>query len=150
MTRIAIALLSWCLLVLPAAVGSAVPTDDPPKEKPKDGKPPAGVDPKMTSDDADYGFTKDKPVKVGSKDEFGGPAAERAYLDGLRDADGKPVKYKRLGSVGAGSDGHILDLYLVTTSADKEFKLYLDMYHPENDPAKQLAPKGFYKVKKID
>ena len=60
--------------------------------------------------------TKEKPVEVGSKDEFGGPAAERTYLDSLRDSTGKPVQYQRLGSVGSGPDGHILDLYEITTS----------------------------------
>jgi hypothetical protein len=111
-------------------------------------KVPDGVDPKLTSDDADYGYSEKKPIKVGSKEEFGGPAAERAYLDGLRDEAGKAVKYKRLGSVGKSPEGNIMDLYVVTTSAGKEVKLYIDMYHPKNEPEKQPAPKGFYKVKK--
>ena len=44
----------------------------------------------------------------------------------------------------------IIDLYLVTTSAGKEHRLYMDMYYPENDPAKQPAPKGFYKMRRVD
>jgi hypothetical protein len=34
---------------------------------------PDGVDPKMTSDDKDYGYSEKKPIKVGSKEQFGGP-----------------------------------------------------------------------------
>jgi hypothetical protein len=58
------------------------------------------------------------------------------------------VKYKRVGSVGRSPDGNIMDLYEVTTSSGTIVKLYFDMYHPMNDPAKQLAPRGLYKVKK--
>jgi hypothetical protein len=105
------------------------------------------IDPAMTSDDPDYGFTEKKPTKVGSKEEFAGPAAERAYLNELRDEKGKLISYKRVGSVGKSAEGNPLDLYEVTTSTGKQVKLYLDMYHPQNAPAKQLAPKGFTKQK---
>jgi hypothetical protein len=111
-------------------------------------KLPAGMDPKMTSDDPEYGYSKKKPIKVGAKGAVGSPAAERAYLEGLRDEAGKPVQFKRRGSVGFGPDGNILDLYEVITSSGKRVELYIDMYHPKNDPAKQFAPKGFYKEKK--
>src|SRR5688572_16113526 len=103
-------------------------------------KPPAGVNPRLTSDDADYGHSKQKPIKVGSKDFAGGPAAERAYLDTLRDEAGKPVTYQRQGSVGAGPDGNVLDAYEVTTSTGRALTLYIDMYHPKSDPKKQPAP----------
>src|SRR5690349_6584676 len=56
----------------PAKLGSA------------EAKAPAGVDPKQTSEDAEYGYSEKKPIKVGAKDELGGPAAERAYLNTLR------------------------------------------------------------------
>jgi len=39
-----------------------------------------------------------------------------------------------------------MDLYVVTSSTGQKVKLYIDMYHPQNEPAKQLAPKGFYKA----
>jgi hypothetical protein len=112
-----------------------------------DTKAPAGADPAQTSKDADYGHTKEKPVKVGGKDANGGPQAERDYLDTLRDDDGKPVRYNRIGSFGAGPDGHIIDGYNVETSTGKKFLIYIDMYHPENDPVKQPAPAGLWKAK---
>lgn len=108
--------------------------------------PPSGVDPKMTSDDAEYGYSQKKPIQVGS-DELSGPAAERAYLNTLRDEAGKPVSFARLGSFGASPDGHILDGYEVQTSTGRIVTLFIDMYHPKNDPLKQLAPKGFFKAK---
>ncbi|MCC2548648.1 tetratricopeptide repeat protein [Hymenobacter sp. BT175] len=43
-----------------------------------------------------YGFTAEQPVMVGTGPN-GGPANQRAYLDLLRDPQGKPIKYKRLG-----------------------------------------------------
>jgi hypothetical protein len=119
----------------------------PDKPAAGEAKVPAGVDPKLTSEDADYGYSREKPIKVGSKDEFGGPKAERAYLDSLRDEAGKGVTYHRQGSVGAGPDGNILDLYEVKTSTGRTLGLYIDMYHPKNDPKKQLAPKGLFKAK---
>ncbi len=44
-----------------------------------------------------YGFTQENPIKVGTGTE-GGPANQRAYLNLLRDAQGKPIKYERLSS----------------------------------------------------
>ena len=84
---------------------------------------------------------------VGSKDEFGGPVAERAYFNTLRDEAGKPVTFERQGSFGGGPDGHVLDRYVVTTSTGKTLELYIDMYHPKNDPKAQPAPKGLYKAR---
>ena len=112
-----------------------------------DTNPPAGVDPKLTSTDPDYGHSKTKPIMVGDKDDLKGPQAERDYLNTLRDEVGKPVRYQRIGSFGAGPDGHIIDGYNVETSTGKKLILYIDMYHAENDPAKQLAPAGLWKAK---
>jgi len=50
-----------------------------------------------TADNNKYGFTSEKPIMVGTGPD-GGPANQRAYLNLLRDAQGKPLKYKRLGS----------------------------------------------------
>lgn len=50
-----------------------------------------------TADSEKYGFTSDKPILVGTGTD-GGPANQRAYLDLLRDQQGKPLKYKRLSS----------------------------------------------------
>lgn len=44
-----------------------------------------------------YGFTSDDPVKVGTGPD-GGPANQRAYLNLLRDKQGKPLNYNRKGS----------------------------------------------------
>ena len=46
----------------------------------KKARHPEKVDFKLMSDDATYGYTDKNPFKVGSKDESGGPEAERAYL----------------------------------------------------------------------
>lgn len=113
-----------------------------------DKKIPEGVDPKLTSDDPEYGYNRNKPIKVGSKEQFGGPQAEKDYFNSLRDEQGKPVRFKRLASVGKGPDGNILDLYEVTTSKGKNYEMYIDMYHKDKQPDKQPAPKGFYKAKK--
>jgi hypothetical protein len=145
MTRIA-PVLVVCALFIPAAAAEPEVAPPPRVKKPV----PAGVDPKLTSDDAEYGFTKDKPIKVGTPGMAGSPAAEHEYLRQLRDDDGMAVRYRRVGNVGMNKDKHIIDLYLVTTSAQKEFRLYLDMYNPDNDPAKQPAPKGLFKAKRVD
>lgn len=145
MSRIAPVLVVCCLFTSAAAADPEVAP--PPRVKKS---VPAGVDPTLTSADADYGYTKDKPIKVGTPGMLGSPAAEHEYLRQLRDDDGKAVQYRRLGNAGMNKDKHIIDLYMVTTAAGKEYRLYLDMYHPDQDPAKQPAPKGFYKVKRVD
>ena len=50
-----------------------------------------------TADNEKYGFTPEKPIMAGTGPN-GGPANQRAYLNLLRDAKGKPLKYKRLSS----------------------------------------------------
>lgn len=59
------------------------------------------------------------------------PAGERAYLNRLRCEDAAPPKYNRVGSFGAGPDGHIIDGYQVTCpgSAPAEALIFMDMYH---------------------
>lgn len=49
------------------------------------------------SSDKSYGFSQNNPIKVGTGPE-GGPANQRMYLDLLRDAQGKLVRYTRLRS----------------------------------------------------
>lgn len=44
-----------------------------------------------------YGLTPEQPVKVG-KGPKSGPANQRDYLDLLRDGQGNPISYERLGS----------------------------------------------------
>ena len=100
---------------------------------------PPGVDPKLTSTNPEYGYSKDNPIKVESS------SAQLLYLSKLRDEAGKPLRFKRAGSVGAGADDHVIDRYDVETSAGRKFMLYLDMYHPESAGEKQLAPSGLFK-----
>jgi len=50
-----------------------------------------------TAENDKYGFTREDPIKVGCGPN-GGPANQEAYLDLLRDKQGKAVKYRRLGS----------------------------------------------------
>lgn len=137
-------------LLVAANAAIASPDKSPAKDGPAfvaPAKIPAGVDANQTSTDSDYGYTKGKPIKVGSKDEMGGPTAEREYLKTLRDEEGKPVTFQRAGSVGAGPEGNILDAYSVVTSTGRTLTLYIDMYHPKSDPKKQPAPKGLFKAK---
>lgn len=133
-------------LAFSGIVATHAQTTAPAKPATAEPKVPAGVDPKLTSADPEYGYSQKKPIKVGSKDEFGGPAAERAYLNTLRDEAGKPVTFERQGSFGAGPDGNMLDGYKIQTSTGHEDLLYIDMYHPECDPKRQLAPKGLFKA----
>jgi tetratricopeptide (TPR) repeat protein len=44
-----------------------------------------------------YGYTSEKPILAGTGFN-GGPANQKAYLDLLRDPQGKPVSYERIGS----------------------------------------------------
>ena len=79
------------VLVLCFVAATAVAADPVTAPPPRVKKPvPSGVDPMMTSGDAEYGYTKDKPIKVGTPGMVGSPAAERAYLDLLRDDDRIP------------------------------------------------------------
>lgn len=107
-------------------------------------KVPAGINPKQTSDDSTYGYTKENPVKLGSREEFGGPAASRVYLQHLRDSKFKPFTFDRDGSFGGGPDDHILDRYTLVDSDGNPHQIFIDMYHPENAPLKCKAPKGMY------
>ena len=111
----------------------------------KSAKRPKGVNMKLMSKDPKYGYSQESPILVGSKEEYGGPKAERAYLNALLDASGQPIKYTRKGSGGQGPDGKPLDIYEVTISDGKKVLLWISMYHPKNRPERQPAPVGFYK-----
>ena len=113
----------------------------------KEAKHPPGIDLKLMSEDPTYGYSEKNPIKVGGKEETDGPKAEREYLDSILDRNGKPIKYERLGSGGQSPDGNILDIYEVTLADGTKIRLWIDMYHAKNKPAKQPAPVGFYKKK---
>lgn len=122
--------------------------DEKPKVLPaieKTAKHPKGINKKLMSEDPDYGYSDQKPIRVGSEDEFGGPKAEQQYFDSLLDSKGEPVKYTRLFSGGNDPEGTILDCYEVTISTGEKVRLWISMYAKKNDPDKQPAPVGFYK-----
>jgi len=50
-----------------------------------------------TADNDAYGFTSENPIRVGRGPD-GGAENNRAYLNLLRDATGKPIRYERKGS----------------------------------------------------
>lgn len=93
-----------------------------------------------TADNDQYGFSSDQPIKVGSGPN-GGPANQRAYLDLLRDAKGKPVGYKREGSC-CGYDSPngmfgvaLVDIYEITYRNEKgkikKTNIYISFYDYE-------------------
>jgi hypothetical protein len=86
----------------------------------------------------EYGLSKDNPIMLGSTDEYGGPKAERMFLEHLTDNSGKTYQWRRMGSFGFGPDKHIVDGY----SSEAGF-IYIDMYHPEIPPLKARPPRGF-------
>ena len=141
-------------LVIALAVSSATithgqtPAPSGVPAAPEQEKAPAGVDPLLSSADPEYGYSREKPIKVGAGG--GGVASERMYLSTLRDEAGKPVQFKRRGSFGVGPYGNVLDGYEVQTSTGRTVLLYIDMYHSDSDPVAQLAPKGLYKMKPIE
>lgn len=104
------------------------------------------IDPAQTSDDPTFAYTKENPVKVGGATLREGVAASYVYLKQLRDKNRKPLKYNRVGNVGAGPDGHITDLYKLTDSEGAEFSIYIDAYHPEKNALDCKAPKGMFIV----
>lgn len=89
------------------------------------------------STDKTYGFTSENPIKSGTGPN-GGPANQRAYMDLLRDAQGNPVKYERLGSCCSykSENGFLglatLDRYEITYKNEKGKKkkvvIYLSFY----------------------
>lgn len=61
-----------------------------------------------------------------------GPSGEHEYLGRLRCLEGDAPMFERLGSVGEGPYGSILDVYdLRCTEGDRSAQVYMDMYHPD-------------------
>lgn len=89
-----------------------------------------------------YGLTGEFPVKVG-KGKNGGPNNQRAYLDLLRDGQGNPVKYKRVGGGCCAyksanaifGDYALVDTYEVvykdSEGNSKKTKIYISFYDYE-------------------
>ncbi|HUF23234.1 MAG TPA: hypothetical protein VMN81_03820 [Vicinamibacterales bacterium] len=90
------------------------------------------------SDDAEYGYTQENPIKVGGTPMYG-PARQRRFLQALAGPAGQPLTFKRRGSLAPTADGIIIDLYEVTyPGLEKPIELYLDLYRW--DPPR--APQG--------
>jgi len=93
-----------------------------------------------TADNDKYGFTSKKPIKVGAGPD-GGPANQEAYLDLLRDPQGKSIKYERLGSCCEYESPNgllgmaMLDIYKITyldeDGKEKTAQLYMSFYDYE-------------------
>ena len=92
------------------------------------------------SADAEYGYTKLKPIKVGGSPMYG-PRRQRQFLQALVGPAGQPITFKRRGSIAPVEGQIILDLYEVTyAGVEKPIELYLDLYRWEGVPK---APQGF-------
>ena len=71
------------------------------------------------------------------------PAGQHAYLARLRCSNGQAPTASRIGSMGAGPYGSIVDAYQVTCAgaSPASSELHLDMYHPTH--TENAAPPGF-------
>ena len=71
------------------------------------------------------------------------PPGERDYLSRLRCASGAAPTFQRIGSVGMGPYGQIVDAYQVDCvgSTPASSVLHIDMYHPTH--VETRAPAGF-------
>lgn len=105
----------------------------------------------QASTDKTYGLKGDNPVKVGMGLR-GGPSNQRAYLNLLRDEQGKPIKYERKRSCcGYNSENAIygvalVDVYEITylnkKGKAKKTELYISFY----DYEEPQIPVGFSTV----
>lgn len=86
--------------------------------------PPAATDAPTALPPGALG-SRQNPVKCD------GPLGELQYLRRLRGPDGQPVRFQRLGDVGSGVFGHLVDLYLVESQDGiVQREIYMDMYFP--------------------
>ncbi|MCP4707209.1 MAG: hypothetical protein GY869_01175 [Planctomycetes bacterium] len=148
MKHLIIAVLTLCALLCFTGCRSSPPAHEPADQTQQIGHKesgiPDGIDPKQTSDDPTYGYTKDNPIKVGGPEGFSGPSSEQLYLRHLRDSKFRPMSFVRIGSFGPGPDGNILDGYMLADQDGNKFTLYIDMYHKDVHPFRVKAPKGMY------
>jgi hypothetical protein len=66
------------------------------------------------------------PVRVG------GPGGQRAYLSRLRCEDGRYPEFERIGSMGVGPWGSIVDGYSVVCASGQKATVFMDMYHSQH------------------
>jgi hypothetical protein len=106
---------------------------------------------KKIADDDKYGYSPEKPVKVGTGPRSG-PQNQHDYLRLLRDAKGKPVKYERKGSCCAYPSKNaifgmaLVDRYEVTYRNEKGRKKKTILYISFYDYEEPMIPKGFKTV----
>jgi len=69
------------------------------------------------------------------------PQGQRAYLSRLRCADGNAPEHRRLGNLGSGVFGSIVDGYRVTCpgSEPASVEIVMDMYHPGHQETAAVA-----------
>jgi len=76
----------------------------------------------------------DKPLgSAGNPVRADMPPGQRAYLSRLRCSNGRAPSFNRIGSMGAGPYGSIIDAYQVDCAAGAtpaSSVVHLDMYHP--------------------
>ena len=99
--------------------------------------------PLLTSQDPDYGFTKEKPIKVGPRLRTG---VHILLLNALRGPQGQPLEYERQGACCEFPSVHsplglgLLDVYRVRVDGtDQDRLIYVDMY----EPGPPQIPMGF-------
>ncbi|MEO6671776.1 MAG: tetratricopeptide repeat protein [Ferruginibacter sp.] len=103
------------------------------------------------ADNNKYGYTQEDPIKVGYGPN-GGPANQQAYLELLRDAQGKPIKYERLGSCcmydspGSILGKGMLDKYQVIYRNEKNEEVKTVLYISFDDYEELKIPVGFKTV----
>jgi tetratricopeptide (TPR) repeat protein len=104
-----------------------------------------------TADNDQYGYTQENPIKVGSGPD-GGPANQRAYLNLLRDAQGKSIKYERLGSCCPYKSENglmgsaMLDKYEITFINEKDKETTIIVYMSFYDYEEPMVIYGFKTV----
>jgi hypothetical protein len=108
---------------------------------------PADTATKTVTDSADlYGYIPERPIKVG-----GGPAAQRSYLESLRDARGKRITFQRTrhccpyksNSTRAFEGIGLLDVYEITYKDENNKKKKISVYITFYDYETPRAIKGF-------
>ena len=86
-----------------------------------DGRPKPAVD--LAAIEKHPLGSQENPVRVG------GPGGQRAYLSRLRCEDGRYPEFERIGSMGVGPWGYIVDGYSVVCASGQKATIFMDMYH---------------------
>ncbi|MEM6750412.1 MAG: hypothetical protein AAF612_08075 [Planctomycetota bacterium] len=109
----------------PDADDPALATDDGTAQSPAE-QPVWVIAPRDPEETERYALgSPDNPIRTHE------PAGQQAYLARLRNLQGNPPAYRRIGPYGVGPYGYILDAYELTNPDTGETAtLYLDMYHP--------------------